>query len=133
MQPLPELTSLNLRRQSHLLELAYANGERYTLDFELLRVFSPSAEVRGHGGGEQAILQTGKAGVDIERIEPVGHYGIQLYFDDGHHTGIYSWPYLHELAVNQSALWEGYLQQLQQAGESRFADAVQVLDLTRKS
>lgn len=128
----PAPTSLNIRKKTAQLVLVYQNGEQYSLSFELLRVYSPSAEVRGHSG-EQAVLQTGKAGVQIEQIKPAGNYGIQIYFDDGHSSGIYSWPYLHELAINQAALWENYLQQLHKAGKSRYAGAVEIMDLKKKT
>lgn len=124
---IPALRTLNVRKKSAVVELSYDNGEQYQLSFELLRVYSPSAEVRGHGG-ENAVLQTGKADVMIERLEPAGQYGVQIYFDDGHSSGIYSWPYLYELAQTQEERWYSYLQQLEKAGKSRYAGAVNIID-----
>ncbi len=116
MQSAP--TEIHLRRRSGLLELAYADGKRYSLSAEFLRVHSPSAEVRGHGQG-QSVLQTGKRDVGLTALEPVGAYAIKLVFTDGHSSGIYSWDYLHELCTHQEEMWESYLQRLQDAGASR--------------
>ena len=110
-----------------MLELGYANGEQLELDAEYLRVFSPSAEVRGHGPGQEA-LQWGKKEVAIERVAAVGNYALQLFFDDGHNTGIYSWEYLYQLGRDHSDNWNAYLQQLGQAGQSR-DPSVQILKL----
>jgi DUF971 family protein len=101
-----------------VLELAYDDGRRFRLSFEFLRVYSPSAEVRGHGPGQE-VLQTGKRDVDITALEPVGSYAIQPMFSDGHNTGIYSWDYLYELGVDQEQLWADYLSRLEAAGSSR--------------
>ncbi|MEW5757591.1 MAG: DUF971 domain-containing protein [Pseudomonadota bacterium] len=109
-------TEIKLRRQSRMLEIAYPDGNRFSLPCEYLRVYSPSAEVRGHG---QEILQLGKENVNITQIEPVGQYGVKLFFDDGHHTGIYSWDYLLRLAVKHDELWQDYLARLKQAGYQR--------------
>jgi DUF971 family protein len=114
MQP----TDIRLHKKTALLELRYADGSSHSLPAEYLRVYSPSAEVRGHGRGQE-VLQVGKMHVKIDRIEPVGHYAIQLHFDDGHNTGIYSWEYLRELGLNQQSLWNEYLERLKAAGERR--------------
>ncbi len=111
-------TEITLHQQSELLELAYADGKRFRLSFEFLRVYSPSAEVRGHGPGQET-LQVGKRGVKIEALEPVGNYAVQPSFSDGHNTGIYSWEYLHEIGANHARLWQEYLDKLQRAGASR--------------
>ena len=101
-----------------MLEVAYEDGARFSLPFEYLRVYSPSAEVRGHGPGQET-LQTGKEDVAITRIDPVGHYAIRLVFSDGHDTGLYSWTYLRELGEQQAANWQAYLDRLQAAGYAR--------------
>lgn len=112
---------INLNRQEHTLELVYPNGARYTLSCEFLRVHSPSAEVRGHGN---EVLQTGKKLVNINAIEQVGNYAIKITFDDKHDTGLYSWDYLHELCLNQDALWQRYLDKLADAGAKREPDLI---------
>ena len=114
MQP----TDIRLHKRTAILEIKYADGGIYSLPAEFLRVYSPSAEVRGHGQGQE-VLQTGKLNVKIVRIEPIGNYAIRLHFDDDHNTGIYSWEYLRELSLNQPTLWNQYLQRLQAAGERR--------------
>lgn len=111
-------TQIKLRRQSRLLEVHFADGQVYELPFEYLRVFSPSAEVRGHGAGEGALV-TGKRNVNIERIEPVGNYAVRLCFDDGHDTGLFSWQGLRELGEAQTQNWQSYLQRLEQARAGR--------------
>ncbi len=111
-------TDIRYHRQSRTLELCYAGGLSYPLSCELLRVYSPSAEVQGHGEGQQ-ILQTGKRNVGIKSIEPAGNYAIRLAFDDGHDSGIYAWSYLHDIALRQETLWQDYLQLLAAAGASR--------------
>jgi DUF971 family protein len=111
-------TEITLHRQSKVLELAFDDGSRYKLPFEFLRVFSPSAEVRGHGPGQE-ILQTGKRDVMLAGIEPVGSYALKLSFDDGHDTGLYTWNYLHELGKYQDGMWHDYLEKLAAAGASR--------------
>lgn len=116
----PTPTAITVHQQSRTLEIAFDHDAAFSLPFEFLRVYSPSAEVRGHGPGQET-LQTGKRNVGIAGIEPVGHYAIQPHFDDGHDTGIYSWDYLHWLGKNQAALWEDYLQRLEQAGHTRDA------------
>ena len=111
-------TQITLHQKSRVLEVAFADGRTFRLSFELLRVYSPSAEVKGHGPGQE-VLQTGKRNVDIRSIEPVGSYAVQPVFSDGHSTGIYSWEYLYELGENQEKLWAQYLAKLQAAGASR--------------
>jgi DUF971 family protein len=115
---MPTCTELNLHRQSRVLEISFDDGSHYNLPCEFLRVFSPSAEVQGHGPGE-GTLQVGKEEVNIDQIEPVGHYAICLHFDDEHNTGIYSWDYLHSLGEHQQALWLQYLADLEHAGHKR--------------
>ena len=110
-------SEITLHKQSKSLGLTYGN-QQYNLSAEYLRVFSPSAEVRGHGPGQE-VLQVGKENVGIDQIEPVGHYAIKIYFDDGHDSGLYSWDYLYDLATNQNALWQDYLQRLTDAGQQR--------------
>lgn len=114
--PLP--TEIKLHQQTRRLEVAFSDGKCFEFTFEFLRVQSPSAEVRGHGPGQET-LQVGKRDVDISGIEPVGNYALQPTFSDGHATGIYSWDYLYELGENQEALWADYLKRLAAAGESR--------------
>ena len=111
-------TDIKLHRKSATLELIYAEREPITLRAEFLRVFSPSAEVRGHGKGQE-VLQTGKLNVAIKHVEPVGNYAIKLSFDDGHNSGIYSWDYLLDLGEKEGSLWQGYLAKLQAAGATR--------------
>lgn len=111
-------TAITVHKQSRALELAFESGEVYSLPFEFLRVNSPSAEVRGHGAGQE-VLQTGKRDVLMTAIDPVGNYAVQLHFSDGHNTGIYTWDYLHWLGTNQAQLWEDYLKRLEAAGFTR--------------
>ena len=111
-------TELSYHRRSRRLEVAFEGGERYSLSAEFLRVYSPSAEVRGHGPGQE-VLQTGKRDVAIAHIEPVGNYAVCLHFDDGHRSGIYSWDELHWLGENREALWARYLERLGEAGAER--------------
>jgi DUF971 family protein len=110
--------SIVMHKRSRVLELRYADGTVYRLPYEFLRVYSPSAEVRGHGPGQET-LQTGKREVEITQITQVGNYAIQPSFSDGHDSGIYSWDYLHFLGQNQDALWEDYLARLRAAGLDR--------------
>lgn len=126
MQP----TDIRLHKRTAILELGYPGGLNCSLPAEFLRVYSPSAEVRGHGQGQE-VLQTGKLQVKIDRIEPIGNYAIRLHFDDDHNTGIYSWEYLYELAMDQDKLWQDYLQRLQAAGARRenLAQGVQVVNI----
>ncbi len=116
--PAPRVTELKLHQKSRVLEIAFEDGTRFHLTCEYLRVQSPSAEVRGHGPGQE-VLQVGKENVNVSAIEPVGNYGVKLVFDDGHDTGIYSWAFLHELAVNSEQNWKQYLSRLEQAGYRR--------------
>ena len=111
-------TDIKLHRKSGILELKWEDGGIYSLTAEFLRVHSPSAEVRGHGPGQE-VLQTGKKDVRIDTIEPVGNYAARLQFDDDHNTGIYSWEYLYELCLNQANLWDTYLLRLKKAGARR--------------
>jgi DUF971 family protein len=104
--------------KSRVLELQYANGESFRVPFELLRVYSPSAEVRGHGPGQET-LQTGKREVTITAIEGVGNYALQPTFSDGHSTGLYSWDLLYDIATRQDELWREYLDKLKAAGVHR--------------
>lgn len=114
----PTPTDIKLHQVSRKLEIAFSDGARFELPFELLRVYSPSAEVRGHGPGQE-VLQVGKREVLINAAEPVGLYGINFFFSDGHDTGIYSWEYLYDLGTNQAALWDEYLKRMDAAGASR--------------
>ena len=118
MNTTPVPIEITLHQQSKSLELAFDDGVRYVLPFEFLRVFSPSAEVRGHGPGQE-VLQVGKKNVAIDRIEPVGNYAVVLVFSDGHDSGIYSWDYFYDLGINQEALWKRYLERMEEAGASR--------------
>ncbi len=118
-------SGIKLHTRSRELELNYSSGDSYRLSCEYLRVYSPSAEVRGHGPGQET-LQTGKLKVAISEIKPVGNYALQLVFDDGHDTGIYAWDYLYHLCVDRERLWQDYLDRLDQAGANRDPD-VQVL------
>jgi DUF971 family protein len=118
--PAPTPTELAVRTQSRVLDIAFDDGARFSLPFELLRVYSPSAEVRGHGPGQET-LQTGKRNVELTALEPVGNYAVQPHFSDGHDSGIYTWEYLYWLGSKQAELWEGYLQRLDAAGHGREA------------
>ena len=113
--------TINLRKKSKRLELAYADGKSWQLSCEYLRVFSPSAEVQGHGEG-QDVLQVGKINVAIKAIEAVGNYAIKLVFDDGHDSGIYTWEYLRELGEKQEENWNDYLSRMDEAGQARDPD-----------
>ena len=114
--PMP--TELNLHRLSRVLEIPFDDGSNFKLPAEYLRVYSPSAEVQGHGPGQRT-LQLGKENVNIDRIEPVGNYAVVLHFDDGHNTGIYSWETLYNLGKHYDDLWAQYLQELEEAGHKR--------------
>lgn len=115
-------TAIRLRKQSRVLELDYADGQSFALRWEFLRVHSPSAEVRGHHPS-QAVLQHGKKHVAISAVKPVGHYALQLVFDDGHDTGLYGWDYLLELCQQQEKLWAKYLEELHSQGKTRDPNA----------
>ena len=114
----PKPTEINLHKNSHILEIAFDDGSRFELPTEYLRVYSPSAEVQGHGPGQEK-LQIGKQDVNIDRIEQVGNYAVQFYFDDNHDTGIYSWDTLYNLGKNYDELWQNYLDRLKAAGKER--------------
>jgi DUF971 family protein len=116
MNPAPRPTEIRLRKSAGVVAVSFDNGERFELPFEYLRVFSPSAEVRGHGN---EILQIGKEQVKVVGVEPVGNYAVRLKFDDGHDTGLYSWPVLLELGREQAANWDRYLKRLKDAGYQR--------------
>ena len=113
-------TEIKLHQVSRLLEITFDDGRTYKLPCEFLRVYSPSAEVRGHGPGQET-LQTGKQNVEITGVEPVGNYAVQLAFSDGHTTGIYSWDLLYDYGARQQQLWAEYLARLKAAGASRTA------------
>lgn len=114
----PKPTEIRLRQKSRLLTIAFDDGRSFDLPFEYLRVSSPSAEVKGHGPGQE-VLQTGKEKVQITALEPVGHYALKLVFDDGHDTGLFSWSYLYELGAEQPQRWQAYLDRLTAAGYAR--------------
>lgn len=120
MDKTPRPTEINLHQKSRILEIAFDDGSCFKYPCEYLRVYSPSAEVRGHGPGEE-VLQVGKENVNISQIEPVGVYAVQLHFDDGHNTGLYSWETLYNLGIHQDALWAEYLERLDKAGYQRKA------------
>ena len=116
--PLP--TEIKLHQASKVMEIAFSDGASFSLPFEYLRVYSPSAEVRGHGAGQET-LQVGKKEIDIKELEPVGNYAVHPTFSDGHATGIFSWDYLYDLGRDQTTLWADYLQRLAAANASRDA------------
>ena len=116
--PLPE--SLTLHGASRVLEVGFSDGQKFRIPFELMRVYSPSAEVQGHGPGQE-VLQTGKREVDVVQLEPVGNYAVKPTFSDGHDSGIFSWDYLYFLGAEQAKLWSDYEQRLQAAGVQRDA------------
>ncbi|OBS30181.1 hypothetical protein Tfont_00619 [Tepidimonas fonticaldi] len=118
--PHPHPTELTVHGASRVLEIAFDDGARFRIPFELMRVYSPSAEVQGHGPG-QAVLQTGKRHVEIVALEPVGHYAVQPTFSDGHDSGIYTWEYLYFLGSRQAELWVDYERRLAEAGVDRDA------------
>ena len=119
----PQPTALTVHEASRVLEVAFDDGSMFRIPFELMRVYSPSAEVQGHGPGQE-VLQTGKRDVGIVDITPVGHYAVQPRFSDGHDTGIFSWAYLHHLGAEQADLWQRYEQRLAAAGMSRDAPMI---------
>lgn len=118
MRNTPQPTEIKLHQHSRVLEVAFADGKQFRLPCEFLRIYSPSAEVRGHGPGQE-VLQVGKKNVEITRVEPVGTYAVQLYFSDGHDTGIYSWDLLYDYGMRQGDMWEHYLERLADAKASR--------------
>src|SRR5687768_11711721 len=105
--PTPQPTAITVHRQSRVLEVAFDDGREFRIPFELMRVYSPSAEVKGHGPGQE-VLQTGKRGEDVVSLEPVGHYAVQPRFSDGHDTGIFTWDYLYFLGSQEAQLWQEY-------------------------
>jgi DUF971 family protein len=111
-------TEIKLHQKSRQMEISFADGKRFELPYEFLRVYSPSAEVRGHGPGQE-VLQVGKKDVDITALEPVGSYAVQPVFSDGHDSGLYSWDYLYQIGLDRDQLWQQYLQRMQAAGASR--------------
>ena len=119
----PQPVDLTVHQNSRVLEIAFDDGQRFRIPFELMRVYSPSAEVQGHGPGQE-VLQTGKRDVGISGLEPVGHYAIQPTFTDGHSSGIFSWDYLYRLGAEQEAMWTRYLERLEEAGADRDAPMV---------
>ncbi|MBA3587986.1 DUF971 domain-containing protein [Methylibium sp.] len=120
----PTPTALTVHQQSRVLEVAFSDGAQFKLPFELLRVYSPSAEVQGHGPGQE-VLQTGKREVEIVALEPVGNYAVQPTFSDGHSSGLYAWDYLYHLGARQDELWKDYLARLETAGANRDAAMAQ--------
>jgi len=117
-RPIP--IEIKLHQKSRVLEVSFSDGSRFELPYEFLRVYSPSAEVRGHGPGQE-VLQSGKKDVDILSLEPVGSYAVQPHFSDRHSTGIYSWEYLYDLGTHRQSLWQAYLERLEAAGARREA------------
>ena len=117
----PNPVAINLHQKSRVLELEFDDGEKFELSCEYLRVHSPSADVKGHGPGQE-VLQTGKENVNIKEIEPVGNYAVKLIFDDGHNTGLYSWSYLYELGIEHENNWMNYLDALKKVGYVRRPD-----------
>lgn len=115
---MPTPTNIKLLQKNHLVEVMFDTGEQFNLSCEYLRVFSPSAEVRGHAPGQE-VLQVGKKNVNIIGIDPIGNYAVKFIFDDGHNTGLYSWDYLYELGKNQEKNWQSYCDKLAAAGASR--------------
>ena len=118
MSKSPRPKDIRLHKKSKVLEITFDNGGHFHIPCEMLRVYSPSAEVRGHGHGQE-VLQIGKEEVNISAIEPVGSYAVRLRFDDGHDTGLYSWDVLYRLGANREALWQDYLDRLHKAGHQR--------------
>jgi DUF971 family protein len=119
--PMP--TALTLHNQSRILEIAFSDGAQFRIPFELMRVYSPSAEVQGHGPGQE-VLQTGKREVNVVELEPIGNYAVKPVFSDGHESGIFSWDYLYFLGSEQSRLWDDYTRRLEAAGQNRDAPMV---------
>ena len=111
-------TEIRLQKKSRQIVIAFDDGNQFELSFEFLRVNSPSAEVKGHGPGQE-VLQTGKEHVQVTAIEPVGHYAVRLVFDDGHDTGLYTWKYLYDLGAERDRIWQAYLDRLKAAGYAR--------------
>lgn len=124
----PVPTKINYRKKANLLELHYADGTLLELEAELLRVYSPSAEVRGHGAGQE-VLQTGKKFVALTDIQPSGSYAIKICFDDGHDSGLFAWDYLYELGRHKDAFWKDYLRRMEEAGASREPSLISIKQL----
>jgi len=118
MSEKPVPTQIELHQKSRVLEIAFSDGKHFSLPYEFLRVYSPSAEVRGHGPGQET-LQVGKKDVEITAAEPVGTYAMQITFSDGHDTGLYSWEYLHSMGDKQESMWQDYLNKMDAAGAKR--------------
>ena len=116
----PTPTALTVHNQSRILEIEFSDGAAFKIPFELMRVYSPSAEVQGHGPGQE-VLQTGKRQIDVVQLEPIGNYAVKPVFSDGHESGIFSWDYLYHLGSDQSQLWDDYLRRLRSAGVERDA------------
>ena len=114
----PQPTAITVHQQSRALQVSFADGAEFRIPFELMRIYSPSAEVQGHGPGQE-VLQTGKRAVELTSLEPVGNYAVQPTFSDGHNTGIFSWDYLYMLGSQQADLWKRYEERLNAAGASR--------------
>lgn len=119
----PTPTALTVHSQSRLLEIAFSDGAAFKIPFELMRIYSPSAEVQGHGPGQE-ILQTGKREVDVVALEPIGNYAVKPVFSDGHESGLFTWDYLYHLGADQTQLWSDYERRLQAAGVARDAPMV---------
>jgi DUF971 family protein len=119
----PQPTSITAHQQSRVLEVGFSDGRNFRIPFELMRIYSPSAEVQGHGPGQE-VLQTGKREVGLDGLEPVGNYAVQPQFSDGHNTGIFSWDYLYFLGSQQQELWQQYEARLKAAGASRDAPMI---------
>ena len=119
----PTPTALTVHKQSRLLEIAFSDGKAFKIPFELMRIYSPSAEVQGHGPGQE-VLQTGKRDIDVVELEPIGNYAVKPVFSDGHESGIFSWDYLYYLGSEQDRLWDDYNRRLQSAGAQRDAPMV---------
>lgn len=117
----PTPTEIKLHQKSRVMEISFSDGKTFKLPYEFLRVYSPSAEVRGHGPGQE-VLQTGKSSIEILSLVPVGTYAVQPRFSDGHCTGIYSWDLLYDYGINQEKMWADYLKRMQAAGASRDLD-----------
>jgi DUF971 family protein len=120
----PTPTALTVHSQSRVLEIAFSDGAEFRIPFELMRIYSPSAEVQGHGPGQE-ILQTGKREVTVVELEPIGNYAVKPVFSDGHESGIFSWDYLYHLGAEQNRLWDDYQRRLEAAGVDRDAPMAQ--------
>ena len=119
----PTPTALTVHSQSRILEIAFSDGAQFRIPFELMRIYSPSAEVQGHGPGQE-ILQTGKREVNVVELEPIGNYAVKPVFSDGHESGLFTWDYLYHLGADQTQLWADYERRLQAAGVARDAPMV---------